>query len=239
MTGNDEDDELRPPSALRVARRALVLAGLSCRGLIEADAGDAGAEQLRISVRDWWDAVGAVDESEADELRILETPLGALEQREALNAGWRSEGLAVLSWALGATPLPAFWQQCAPSEIANTLGFLQPSEETVAAAASLRSAAEIEHWADTYLTVHWRLREFGRGAVPIDFEKFVAECIWGPLTLAELETVNRDLSVDGIAIADWPQEQVQSIASIVRERHQALNWLLGFDVVYSEVSTDT
>lgn len=239
MTNENHDDDLRPPRALRVANRALVLAGLSCRGIIEADSDAPGAEQLRVSVRDWWDAVGVVSESEADELRIVETPLGALSEQDARNAGWRSEGLAALSWALGITPLPEFWRQCDPSAVANALGFLHPPEATVAAAASLRPSEEIEHWTDAYLTLHWRLREFRQRPVAIDFEKFVAECKWGPLTLAELPTVNRDLSIDGVAIAEWPQDQFRCVLSIVQERHQALNWLLGYEEIYSEVTTDT
>lgn len=72
MTDEAPDDELRPPKPVRVARRALVLDGLACRGLIESEADAAGAERLRVKVRAWWEDIAVVRETEPDELRLVE-----------------------------------------------------------------------------------------------------------------------------------------------------------------------
>jgi len=87
------------------------------------------------------------------------------------------------------------------------------------------------------LTVHAALWKGDRTGM--DFEELVARCEWGPLTLAELPIVDRDLSVDGVPLMDLPRGVFETTRSIVQERHQVLNWLLGFERLYSEVTTDT
>lgn len=242
MTRDDDDDldpDPTPPEAARVAARAVVLAAVSCRGLIEQDAGEPSAEGFRRSVREWLGQVGAEAEAEADELRVLDLPLGQLPARDAIAAGWRSEGLVVLAWALGRAPLPPFTAICSPSEVANALGFLQPRAETVLAAPSLRPVAEIDGMEAHYLTVHWRIREFGLRSRAIDFADYVRKCEWGPLSLAGLTLVDRDLAIDGVPLVQVDPGRLQAVRSIVQERHQALNWLAGWEPVYSAVTTDT
>lgn len=50
---DDEQIEYCPPTAVRVARRALVLSAVACRGFLEKDAGNAGAEAVRTRAVDW------------------------------------------------------------------------------------------------------------------------------------------------------------------------------------------
>jgi len=180
------DLEPTPPTPERVAARALVLAGVSCRGLIEKDAGKPGADQLRQRVCQWLQDLGIADEIETSELDLLTTPLGQLNQQSKLYAGWRSEGMLVLGWALRLEKLLPFYTECQPNDVANRLGFLGKREETPLYKPRLRDSDEIEHWADTYLTAHWRLREFSRTPENIDFEAYVARCDWGSLTLTDV-----------------------------------------------------
>ncbi len=236
---DDPDPEPRPPDPARVAARAAVLAAVSCRGLIEQDAAEPQAEEFRRSVREWLGRIGADAEAEAAELRILDLPLGQLTSREAMDAGWRSEGLVVLAWALGRTALPAFSAMCNPSDVANALGFLQPREATVLAAPTLRAVAEIDGMEHHYLTVHWRIREFGLRRRAIDFAAYIAKCQWGPLSAAGLTLVDGELAIDGVALPNVEPGRLQAVRSIVQERHQALNWLAGWEPVYSAVTTDT
>ena len=235
----EDDWEPEPPTAKRVASRALVLSAVCFRGLIEDQPEVERAEELRSSAESWLESVGALEEAEPEEARILSTPLGSLSPRDALNAGWRSEGLVILAWALGNAALPPIHQQCSPSDVANTLGFLGPPEEMISVAPELRADEELEHWTATYLTAHWRLRQQQVKPGVVDLEAVVAESDWAPLTLTELEVVDGDLALDGSPIVDWPENLFYLTCSIVQERHLALNWLLGFEALYSEVTTDT
>jgi hypothetical protein len=92
--------------------------------------------------------------------RCSRPPIGGLDRKATINASWRSEGLVTQAWALLDVSMPRVYEICEPSEIANAIGFLQPREETALFAPHVREAAEIEGCADTYLTLHWRLRQW-------------------------------------------------------------------------------
>jgi len=77
------------------------------------------------------------------------------------------------------------------------------------------------------------------GARTDGFVKFVLECAWGPLRLDYLETLNRDLAIEGVRLDKVEYAVFRRSLSITQERHQAFNWLLGFEPVYSQVTTDT
>ena len=235
-----EDEELPvPPTPSRVAARALVLASVSCRALIEKDAGEDGAEELRLQIVPWLEGLGVLDELETAELDLISVPLGALERKARLNASWKSEGMVVLAWALGFAELPPIQEQCEPSDVANGMGFLGERDETPLSSPRLVPEAEIQRWADSYLTLHWRLREFKRTATRMHFPDYTKKCGWGPLSVSDLEIVVDDLAVDGVRIDELDSGVLQNLISITQERHQAFNWLLGLEAVYSEVATDT
>src|SRR5262249_54312979 len=98
---------------------------------------------------------------------------------------------------------------------------------------------EIVQQANTYLTIHWRLREYSINPGAIDFADNVEHCVWGPLTLSEIDLIEGDLGIGGERIDRVSEDCRRETLSIVQERHQALNWLLGFAPAYSEVATDT
>jgi len=235
----EEEFSPTPPDADRVAARAMVLSAVSCRGLIEKDALDPGAEELRRNALAWLESVGAADEMEAHEAALLSTPLGQLDPKLARDATWRSEGAVVLAWALSYSELPPVHAECDPADVANALGFLDERANTALDCPRLRASDEIERWANVYLTLHWRLREYLRRPDPIDFTSYVSDCTWGPLRLDELDIVDGDLAIDGARIDDVEHRRLRHVLSITQERHQALNWLLGWEQLYSEVTTDT
>src|SRR5437899_1154786 len=96
-----QEDDLIPPSADRVAARALVLAAVSRRGLIEneKDADELQAELVRKRIVNWLEKIEVSNELESIETALLATPVGELDRRATIDATWRSEGLAVLAWA--------------------------------------------------------------------------------------------------------------------------------------------
>jgi len=235
----DDESELTPQTADRVAARAMVLSSISCRGAIERDFEKPGAEVLRQRILPWLVTIGVSSELEPIEKDLLETPLGKLDSRNALNSQWRSEGLVVLAWALKWAELPRPQDQCDPSELANSLGFLDERRNTPLHNPALRPNEEIETWGDTYLTLHWRLRLITSYPGTMDFIEVVDKCEWGPLRIDQLEIVENDVAIDGVRIDKIDAKKHGELLSIARERHQAFNWLLGFERIYSRVNTDT
>jgi Domain of unknown function (DUF4272) len=233
------EEELSPPSPRRVAARALVLACVCGRGLIERHEGEEEMEKLQSLMLPWLDRLDIATELEDAERELLETPLGELFDQDKINAGWRSEGMVVLAWSLGKAALPGYQEECDPRAVADELGLLGERPETVLDAPRMRTPAEIEHWANTYLTLHWRLREFLLQRQPIDFEASVRRATWGPLTVAELRLIGGDLAIGDVRIDRAPEPAFRKVLSIAGERHHAFNWLLGFESIYSEISTDT
>jgi hypothetical protein len=233
------DDKLIPQSAQRVAARAMVLSAISCRGAIEKDAEKPGAEVLRKQILPWLDQIGVTQEIEPAERDMLDTPLGKLDLRKALNATWRCEGLTVLAWALQWSELPRPQDQCDPPLIANSMGFLDERRNTPLHNPVLRPIEDIEMWGDTYLTLHWRLRLLNSSPGTMDFVSEVDRCEWGPLRIDPLEILNNDIAIDGLRIDKLDPRRHRELMSIAQERHQAFNWLLGFEQIYSQVTTDT
>jgi len=196
----DNDFEPMPPAAERVAARAMVLSAVSCRALIEKDAGKPGAEEFRQRLLPWLEIVGAAEELEQPEIDLISTPLGELDKEKRLDASWQAEGMAALAWVLGAAELPPVQIQCEPSDVANAMGFLDDRENTPLNNPRLREAVEIEKRTDTYLTLHWRLRQFSIDPSPMDFRASVLACKWASMRLDELEIVENDLAIDGVRI---------------------------------------
>jgi hypothetical protein len=236
---NERNLDFHQPPAERVAARAIVLSAVACRGLIEKDASNPGAEDLRRRVCSWLGDLGIMDEAEEHERRLLTTPLGNLGERDTIDASWKSEGMLVLGWALGLLSLPSYDQECQPGDSANLLGFLEDRTSTPLAEPDLRAAAEIEHWTEAYLTLHWRLRQYSLHPEAIDFNSYVESCRWGPLSLAELQLIDGDLAIGGARLDSVPEPIFSRTLSIVQERHHAFNWLLGEEPIYSIVTADT
>jgi len=235
----DDDFEPEPPSAERVAARALVLSAVSCRALIEKDAHKPGAEGLRKEILPWLEAIGAIGEAEPAEIALISVPLGDLDPKRGLDPSWRSEGMAALAWVLGFSELPQVHVQCEPSDTAKSLGFLEDIEDTAMHRPRLRDPNEIERRTDTYLTLHWRLRQLSFDPMPMDFVAYASACKWAAMRLDELEIIENDLAIDGVLIHKVKNKKYHEVCSITQERHQALNWLMGFEELYSQVTTDT
>jgi hypothetical protein len=69
---NEEFNEPPPPSADKVARRAIVLAVVACRGIVETDRANAqGASDLAKRAYDWLRALGLDEELSAGRIESL------------------------------------------------------------------------------------------------------------------------------------------------------------------------
>lgn len=235
----DDPPEPEPPAARRVAQRALVLAAVTCRGALEVDAGKSDAEAFRRDVLVWLTSVGALAEAEGEERRMLESPLGTLDERRVIDATWRGEGLGVLAWALGRSELPSYQETVRPPEVADSLGFMEASGDALLNKPTLRSPAELETLARRLFALHWRLREFTLRPRPMDFASFARTGPFGPLDVSGLAFAKGDLAIDGRPLASVDERRRRECLSIARERQQAANWLCGQEHVYSDVGCDT
>jgi len=239
MDSRLDSEQLIPPSAPRVAARALALATVTCRAQLERDDDAEEAEIRHHHLCRWLDRLGIAEELEKDENALIRAPIGRLNQQSLIDATWRSEGLLVLGWSLGRAEMVRHDEQCDPAYLASEVGWLRERSDTVLTRPLLRERTLIEHWANTYCTIHWRLRQYGIDRGPIDFPGLVARANWGPLTLADVDLIEGDLSIRGERIDRVPTQWQHAAQSIVQERHQAFNWLLGIEPIYSLVPTDT
>lgn len=231
------NDGLNPPSAERVAARALVITAVTCRGFVEADAQQ--AQEFWSNVLQWFNALGLDAETEPWERAALDTPLGSLEKQIQINAQWLCEGLVVLAWALKRCKLPAHDVQVVAAEVGNSLGFLLPGDETVLAGPEIRASEEIASLQDSLFSVHWRLREYSLRPEKLDFNDVSRKAWFGPLPLKDVRLLAGDLAIGNQPIWQAPSEAVRVTSSIAQERHRAINWLAGECDIYSETETNT
>jgi Domain of unknown function (DUF4272) len=239
MEDEPDEDELALPDAARVAARALVLAAVTCRGMMESDEDRQQGEDRRRQMCRWLERIGVTAELEESEAVLIWTPLGQLDQQDMIDAIWRCEGMLVLAWSMGRADLLRHDEECDPFEVAENLGFLAERGETVLAGPSLRDSDDIARQTLACLTVHWRLRQYSLEPSAIDFASHVEHCNWGPLTISHLDLVDGDLGIGGERIDRAPEDRYRRTMSIAQERHQAFNWLVGAGSTYSHVRTDT
>jgi hypothetical protein len=239
--GDNCVDERAPPLPERVACRALALAAVTGRALLEQeDPADPQWEENRRRILDWLEAVGIRDELEPEEWKVLQRPVGKLAMQDAINATWRFEGLAVLAWALKRCALPPQDELVDPWTLLDSLGFLDAdSARDLLADPPLRSPEEFERMDALLFALHWRLRDFSLRPEATDFAKVGDNAWMGHEGIAQLRLIEGDLAIGDRAIADAPADDVQRTHSAAQERHLAINWLRGWSPIYSETDTST
>ena len=146
--GSDTLDERvpEPPPANRVAKRAMVLVAVANRGFVEHQRLTIDRpDEIRIAMLKWIDAIDANDEIEPDEWKVLQRPVGSLDERATINAVWRFEGLAVLLWAMQRYELPPYDQLAVPDDLFQATGhFDVAAAREIMGAAHLRSREDLQ-----------------------------------------------------------------------------------------------
>ncbi|HEX8244624.1 MAG TPA: DUF4272 domain-containing protein [Longimicrobium sp.] len=237
---DDEDAEASAPTPERVAVRALALAALSARGMMEAESGQpeiAGTYQRLLA---WARETGAEGEMEEAEREVLRTPLGSLDPQAQVNACWRLDGLGVLLWALGRCELPPHDQTVDANTLWRAAGLLDAgAARELSAAPVLRPRDEIATLRKRLFALHWRLREYNIRRRAMDFAQFASTAWFGPLDITGFPLADGDLAIGGARIDRAPQEQLGTAFSIAHERHLAANWLWEGPELYSEADDST
>jgi hypothetical protein len=240
VTDDRETSEEKPPSAGRVARRALILSAVVCRGNIDNGAGNPDAEALHRRILDWIRSLDLQEEPEPEELALLKAPLGTLNQNQVVHATWQAEGLVVLAWALNRIPLPKHDEKIDPYELTDALDFLSETAGDLVQAPDLKTEKEIRALRELLYHVHVALRDFERHQRPTNFARWV-----DPSDLAVLGLdlsgflADGDLQVGGKALSEADQDLRQTCEWILRERHRASVWLVGEEITNSEATADT
>jgi len=235
------EDDPRPPTAEQVARRALVLAAVCGRALLEQeDRNDPGVEDTRQRLLAWIQAMGLEDDCEPDEMKLLQHPLGTPPKQDVINATWRLEGLGVLAWALNRFALPAYDQMVDPGKLLPSVAVLSDElAKVLLAEPALRPETELQAYETEILGIHWRLRDFTLRPTAMDFRHFAENAWFGKMPLENVRLVEGDLALREFAIAKAPRDLFSGCMSAAQERHRAINWLRGYDEVYSQVDTST
>ncbi len=215
------------PSPERVAFRALALAAVSSRAFLEQmdpDKVDLAFEHARL--RAWVDAVGLGAELEPDEWQLLQAPVFWVDERVAVDAAWRLEGLTVLAWALGLVDLPRYDAMVRPTELFPVVGFLDPDAGArLATGSRLADPVTVEKVRCQLLTVRWRIREFRLTGKCLDLTTAPTLTRLGKLDFSACRLIDGDLAIGRLPIDITPADQIKRVDDIVLERLEALTWL--------------
>jgi hypothetical protein len=237
---DEEDDNVVPPSAQRVARRALALTAVTARAILEQDAANPEAAETYRDLLTWVRDLALDDELEPSEWEVLQRPLGRLDPQAQIDSIWRLEGLVVLAWALGRFEVPPHDELVSLNPLWQSLGLLDVRvAKTLLAGPVLRPRQEIAALRNRMFALHWRLRNFRVNPGVMDFAKFARTCWFGPLDLTGLPLVKGDLALRGKRIDRADADVVSAAHSAAQERHQAANWLWEGPERYSEASVAT
>ena len=246
---DDERDQPQvPPTPQRVAARAMVLGLVLYRASIEQFRKDAAFKKLHALLPEWIDRLGLAAELEPQEDEMLRARLGRADPRVVTNAAWRSEGLAVLAWALNRFELPVYDQLADPRAATASVGFAEEklaAMDTAAAKdlllhAEIRPVPAIGMFASHITVVGWRLRQFGLQPGPMDYASYLrAYPNFKEHWLENVRIINGDLAIGDQAIADAPAEDVATCEGSAVERQIAAYWLQGDGPIYSEVDPST
>lgn len=233
------ESKLIPPNPKRVAKRALVMATVIHRAFMEPYSTEPEVKDQCQRALTWLAQLHLSDELELEEKQILDTPLGQLSSRQAIRSTWRTEGLVVLAWALNRFDKLPYDELADPKAVSDSLYFLRDEAESLLTTPQLRAKDELEQYAEQMFALHWRLREFSLNPRKIDFRQVAKETWFGPLEVSELRFIDDDLAVGDTEISKASEEEIWTCVSIASERHQAANWLIGSQEIYSEVDTST
>lgn len=233
--GLDVEFRLPTPAPERIARRALVLAALACRGELEAHAADPEARAIDATVRAWLAQSGLLGDFEARERALLDPPLGALAPGDAAVGTLCGEGAAVLAWSLARGELPAIDVDVDAGAVAAALGWLDPDVAQGFDAARLRPRTDLLLLAEALEVAHWRLAD-GRGA---SLAQFADGRIRSAGNAAALPLApNGDLLIGGVPPAEAGPAAVAATIRRIHARRRALNWLLGQAADYASIRVD-
>lgn len=235
-----ENEPSDPPTAERVARRALALSAVTVRGILEMELQDARAGDTYDDLIQWVADCGIESEIEPDEWAVLQRPLGKLDGQDQVNACWRLEGLVVLAWALGLFEIPPHDELVETNPLWDSLKMFDVDGAVeLLSNPTLRPRSEIETLQRRLFALHWRLRNYRVNPGVIDFAEYAETCWFGPLNISGFPLKGGDLALQGDRIDRASPDLFSRTESAAKERHQAVNWLVDGPTRYADASIST
>lgn len=235
-----DDPAAEVPTADRAARRALALAAVTCRAILEQEWKGRKAAATHRDLVAWIEDVGLGGELTPDEWEVIQTPLGRLKGQSLIDSTWRLEGLVVLAWALGRFAVPTHDKLVETNRLWESLSlFDADAAKELIAGATLRDRTELGEFRARMFALHWRLRNYRLNSEVLNFAEFAKTCWFGPLNISGLPLLKGDLAVGGKRLDRADGEEVAKANSAVMERHKAANWLWEGPAEYSEASEAT
>jgi hypothetical protein len=235
------DWQPQPPSADRIARRALALLLLSARAVVERD--HASSPQVLPFYKKLvaWAGSLKMEEFEPWEREALHASPGQLEAQTAINSMWCVEGLTVLAWALHRYERLPYDQMSDVDGVWQAMGLLDDAKaRDLLSNPRLRPTEELEAFRKQMLAYHWRLRDFRwRQPTTMDFLAFSRKCWFGSFDVSCFKLIDNDLALQGERIDRADGEMLGLCLSIAAERHKAINWLCWGPEVYSDADVST
>jgi hypothetical protein len=226
-----------PPSPLRVARRALVLAAVVRRAFLDIERWT-DCQETHLRLLRWLDTHELMLEAEHPEALMLESPVYTLEQPEIVDGVWRTHGVWVLAWALGLGEVPVHDVEPRPAELTAGLGLMTDSPRALAAPV-LRSPEELQWLRRRLVTVRWRLREVFVKDRAMDLEAVVRRAPPGIFNLEGIPLTEGDLAIEGVPLVRANPRTVQHCLNAVEEQLRTLHWPMGQRPLYSQVDIPT
>jgi len=207
--------------------------------MLEEDPDPQAAEEFRAEVVEWLQHHGAWPEAESEERALLAAAVGSIPDRDGIRTSWRGEGVAVLVWALELADLPPYDETVSSVEVASSVRFLEEDAESIKTTAKLRSLGEIEEYAAFLGSVYARIISFDDRRELSNKDDATLERIFGPSEKTGVKFVAGDLAFGGRSLTEAPASLLDEFRSIVIERFTAVNWLLGEEELYSDITLDT
>lgn len=156
----EEDVTFEPPTALAVARRAMILCGVVCRASIETYEDEDYRLETADRIRNWFTDLDLWPYVESHEQAIIDCEFGEMPPRLRIRGTWLIEGLSILSWALKRRDFPPHDDKVDPIAVTNSLDFLSEDAKSLLTTAHLREAAELQAAREWFYDVHCTLRSF-------------------------------------------------------------------------------
>lgn len=211
-----------------MARRALILSALTCRGHLEHNLDDASTRSLHARMHEWLEECQLMESLEAAERAVLLAPQGALEEPVRQEAVLRMEGAAILAWALGKYPLPPVDVHAEPFKVGDALGFLWEGAADHLRYAKLRGPSELNAYHGLAQAVATRLQESETRPVRSDFAASIAPAWLRTLGLyRNSPLIEGDLALGGQPLHLADLEVRRTLAAVAEERARAAAWLVG------------
>lgn len=232
------------PKADVIARRTALLAALVRRGEVEFNlsrtsgegvASDASAAQARAAaISDWVQAEVNVADDLPTEFELLLLPAGEWREVDVVEAGWKTEAIGALLWAIGALDdMGSYDRQLSQDALLDASGVLESPWE-LPSRAVLRDRSELARGRD--VAEIWHVRSLVEEAMRRDeppaggqtFEAIIEELVAEAALLGAIdEAAEGDLPFLARPYPEITGDALLLAQSIAYERYMALFWVCG------------